>query len=203
MVRGIIGMSNSNLSVVLDAPHHLPNRRQRLQTFMRLKSQRQMLLAGLTLLALVCAALLALMMHEHSRTHSVALGKGVASVETMPVSDLQAFAISGPEPAPVPSPSESGMGAGDASFYGHELAGNRTASGEAFNPDRLTAAHRTLPLGSRVRVTNPRTGKSVIVRINDRGPFHRNRVIDLSLAAARQIGLIRTGSGRVSLSLLV
>ncbi|PEQ13113.1 hypothetical protein B2G71_08815 [Novosphingobium sp. PC22D] len=106
-------------------------------------------------------------------------------------------------PEPVPSPSESGIGNGRASFYGNELAGNRTASGEIFDPKRLTAAHRTLPLGSRVRVTNARNGKSVIVRINDRGPFHGNRVIDISTAAARTIGLIRSGTGRVNLALLV
>ncbi|KTR84983.1 lipoprotein [Novosphingobium barchaimii] len=87
-----------------------------------------------------------------------------------------------------------------ASYYGHELAGNRTASGERFNPADLTAAHRTLPLGSKVRVTNPRTGDSVIVRINDRGPFHGNRLIDLSEAAAREIGIRAAGSGKVELA---
>ena len=95
------------------------------------------------------------------------------------------------------------MGSGDASYYGNELAGNRTASGEIFDPGRLTAAHRTLPLGSEVRVTNPNNGRSVIVEINDRGPYHGNRVIDLSTAAARTIGLIRSGTGRVNLALLV
>ena len=95
------------------------------------------------------------------------------------------------------------MADGEASFYGNELAGNRTASGEIFDPQKLTAAHRTLPLGSKVRVTNPRNGKTVVVRINDRGPFHGNRVIDLSTAAARSIGLIRSGTGRVNLALLV
>jgi len=88
-----------------------------------------------------------------------------------------------------------------ASYYGRELAGNRTASGERFDPSELTAAHRTLPLGSKVRVTNPRTGDSVIVRINDRGPFHSNRLIDLSEAAARQIGIRATGSGTVELAI--
>ena len=92
---------------------------------------------------------------------------------------------------------------GLASYYGNELAGNRTASGEVFNPQKLTAAHRTLPLGSKVRVTNPRNGQSVVVRINDRGPFHGNRVIDLSTAAARTIGLIRSGTADVRLALLV
>ena len=91
---------------------------------------------------------------------------------------------------------------GVASYYGNELAGHRTASGERFNPGLLTAAHRTLPLGSKVRVTNPANGKSVVVRINDRGPFHGGRVIDLSKSAASQIGLVARGSGRVELALL-
>lgn len=92
------------------------------------------------------------------------------------------------------------IGAGMASYYGRELAGNRTASGERFNPSDLTAAHRTLPLGSKVRVTNPRTGDSVIVRINDRGPFHASRLIDLSEAAAREVGIRAAGRGIVEIA---
>ena len=76
-----------------------------------------------------------------------------------------------------------------ATYYGQEFAGHRTASGETFNPNALTAAHRTLPFGTRVRVTNSRNGRSVIVRINDRGPFVKGRAIDLSSAAARAIGM--------------
>ena len=94
------------------------------------------------------------------------------------------------------------IGDGVASYYGHELAGRPTASGERFNPERLTAAHRTLPFGSRVRVTNLRNGESIVVRINDRGPFAHGRVIDLSQAAARAIGMIRSGTARVKLELL-
>src|SRR5262245_15985902 len=76
-----------------------------------------------------------------------------------------------------------------ASYYGKELAGRRTASGERFNPSAMTAAHRTLPFGTRVRVTNTHNGRSVIVRINDRGPFVKGRSIDLSSGAARAIGM--------------
>ena len=94
------------------------------------------------------------------------------------------------------------IGSGMASYYGDELAGNRTASGERFDPDELTAAHRTLAFGSRVRVTNMANGKSVVVRINDRGPFSRGRVIDVSHAAAREIGMHRSGTARVKLALL-
>ena len=94
------------------------------------------------------------------------------------------------------------IGEGEASYYGNELAGNRTASGERFNPRALTAAHRTLPLGSKLRVTNTANGKSVIVRINDRGPFAKSRLIDVSYAAAKQIQMIRAGHARVKLELL-
>ena len=94
------------------------------------------------------------------------------------------------------------IGDGEASYYGHELAGNRTASGERFNPRALTAAHRTLPLGTRLRVTNKANGKSVVVRINDRGPFVKKRLIDVSLAAAQQISMVRAGKALVRLELL-
>ncbi|MGD9471909.1 MAG: septal ring lytic transglycosylase RlpA family protein [Novosphingobium sp.] len=106
------------------------------------------------------------------------------------------------EPAPPAQAAGDDLGSGMASYYGSELAGRRTASGERFDPGLLTAAHRTLPFGSMVRVTNTRTGKSVVVRINDRGPFTRGRVIDVSRAAASQIGLIGPGHGEVSLTLL-
>ena len=76
-----------------------------------------------------------------------------------------------------------------ASYYGKELAGRRTASGERFNPSAMTAAHRTLRFGTRVRVTNSRNGRSVVVRINDRGPFVKGRSLDLSSGAARAIGM--------------
>ena len=81
-----------------------------------------------------------------------------------------------------------------ATYYGKEFAGHRTASGERFNPGAMTAAHRTLPFGTRVRVTNSHTGRSVIVRINDRGPFVKGRSIDLSSGAARAIGMGSTGN---------
>ena len=106
------------------------------------------------------------------------------------------------EPAPAPAFDEvvSDIPDGVASWYGPGFAGRRTASGERFNPAELTAAHRTLPFGSKVRVTH--NGRSVVVRINDRGPFHGGRVIDLSQAAAEEIGIRRAGSGRVELALL-
>jgi len=89
---------------------------------------------------------------------------------------------------------------GVASWYGARFAGRKTASGERFDPSEYTAAHRTLPFGSRVRVTH--NGRSVVVRINDRGPFHGNRVIDLSQRAAEDLGIRHAGKGRVELALL-
>jgi len=94
------------------------------------------------------------------------------------------------------------LGIGNASWYGPRFAGRPTANGETFNPREMTAAHRTLPFGSKVRVTSERTGKSIIVRINDRGPFHGNRVIDLSEAAAEAIGMKSRGQDSVALVLL-
>ena len=105
------------------------------------------------------------------------------------------------EPA-VEAPDATEIDGGMASYYGDELAGNRTASGERFDPDKLTGAHRSLPFGSMVRVTNVSNGDSVVVRINDRGPFSRGRVIDISHAAAREIGMHRSGTARVKLALL-
>jgi rare lipoprotein A len=96
------------------------------------------------------------------------------------------------EPAS-PSPPASAPLLGKASWYGTFHHGRRTASGEIFNMHALTAAHRTLPLGTRVRVTNVANGKWVDVRVNDRGPFIRNRMIDLSRAAAAALGAIERG----------
>ena len=94
------------------------------------------------------------------------------------------------------------IGSGVASYYGRRFHGRRTANGERFNMHAMTAAHRTLPFGSLVEVTNPRNGKRVTVRINDRGPFHGNRVIDVSRAAATELGLIKRGHGAVELALV-
>lgn len=114
------------------------------------------------------------------------------------------YALRPAEPAPETGPAPAGedLGSGLASWYGPKFAGRRTASGERFDPGELTAAHRSLPFGSLVRVTRVDDGRSVVVRINDRGPFARGRVIDLSQAAAREIGLIGPGHGEVSLELL-
>ncbi|MCD2185161.1 septal ring lytic transglycosylase RlpA family protein [Rhizobium sp. TRM96647] len=90
-------------------------------------------------------------------------------------------------------------GCGGASWY---ALTSKTASGERMNPAKLTAAHKTLRFGTKIKVTNSRNGKSVIVRINDRGPFIRGRVLDLSKAAASEIGMIRSGHAKVCYQIL-
>jgi rare lipoprotein A len=87
---------------------------------------------------------------------------------------------------------------GGASWY--SLPGQKTASGERMNPNAMTAAHKTLPLGSVVKVVNQKTGKSIQVTINDRGPYIRGRIIDLSKAAGRQLGIIPAGTGKVCIT---
>ena len=89
-----------------------------------------------------------------------------------------------------------------ASWYGQDFKGKPTAGGEIFDPHGLTAAHRTLEFGSRVKVTELRSGRSVVVEITDRGPFSPGRDIDLSYAAARQIGIVRRGVARVRVEVL-
>jgi rare lipoprotein A len=91
---------------------------------------------------------------------------------------------------------------GTASYYGGKFHGRKTASGERFNQNGLTAAHKTLPLGTKVRVTNLRNGESVNVKINDRGPYHKGRVIDLSKGAANEIGMLSAGTAKVKVEII-
>jgi rare lipoprotein A len=142
------------------------------------------------------ASALAAFMTTGAAPAVAAQDQGLASVAAV-VETLQDPAAPAADEAPAPAFEV--VGQGEASYYGHELAGNRTASGERFNPQAMTAAHRTLPLGTKLRVTNRANGKSVIVRINDRGPFVGRRIIDVSLGAAREIGLVRAGRGQVTL----
>ena len=95
-------------------------------------------------------------------------------------------------PTPAPKP-PAGVEKGKISLYGQAFAGKPTASGTPFDPEALTMAHRTLPFGTRVRVTNVENGRSVVVVVNDRGPFVAGRIADLSLAAARAIGMVTDG----------
>lgn len=107
-----------------------------------------------------------------------------------------------PEPVVKPPLRLASLGQGEASWYGPGLYGNRTANGEVLRPGTLTAAHRTLPFGTRVRVTNLANGRSTVVRINDRGPFHGGRLIDLAHGAASELGVVASGTAPVRLEQL-
>lgn len=107
-------------------------------------------------------------------------------------------AVRVPPPATPTLETEVGL----AGWYGHPYHGRRTANGEIYDMDRLTAAHRTLPFGTRVRVRNLNNSKAVEVRINDRGPFVPGRIIDLSRAAARSIDMVRAGTARVRIDVV-
>jgi len=105
-------------------------------------------------------------------------------------------------PVPTPSPRVVRTSTGQASWYGPGFFGNRTANGEVFRPGTMTAAHRTLPFGTRVRVTNLNNGRMAVVRINDRGPFHGRRILDLGHGAAQELGVLSSGLARVKLEVL-
>jgi rare lipoprotein A len=105
----------------------------------------------------------------------------------------------GEDTAAVQGEGEEVIARGLASWYGEKFQGRRTASGERFDMDDLTAAHPSLPFGTRLRVRNARNGREVVVRINDRGPNTRGRIIDMSRAAAQAIGLVQAGVGPVIL----
>src|SRR5262249_51640942 len=108
-----------------------------------------------------------------------------------------------PPPASTPSPSPGARSSiGTASWYGQEFDGRRTASGAVFDQDGLSAAHRSLPLGTRVRVTNLANGRSVALRITDRGPFVKGRALDLSYGAARRLHMVHQGTGKVRIEVL-
>ena len=105
-----------------------------------------------------------------------------------PLAHAQQAAASAPAAAPAVDVSQ-----GKVAYYGRKFAGRKTASGERFDPNALTMAHKTLPFGTMVRVTNPNNKRSVIVRVNDRGPTNPGLVGDLSLAAARKLNMLKSG----------
>jgi len=176
----------------------------------RAPAPRAALPAFIAALTLACAPL-------HASAGTQAAPPGNLSAGDPPPFD-QAFAdLAAPPPVEVPAdavdlaelpppPQEAPLirtlGTGIASYYGRRFHGRPTASGERFDMHALTAAHKTLPFGARVQITNPANGRSVTVRINDRGPFVRGRTIDVSRAAAAQIGLIASGHGEVELALV-
>ncbi|MCB0271972.1 MAG: septal ring lytic transglycosylase RlpA family protein [Bdellovibrionales bacterium] len=105
-------------------------------------------------------------------------------------------------PPPPPTVQQGDHQVGYASWYGGKFQGRKTASGEVYDQDLMTAAHQTLPFGTLVRVTNLESGKNTIVKVNDRGPFVKGRIIDLSRAGAKQIGMLTTGTAKVRLDVL-
>lgn len=125
--------------------------------------------------------------------------------ETQPIADLPSppETKQAPRAASIPAPAQPTLTqTGLASWYGAKHHGKRTASGEIFNQEHLTAAHRTLPWGTRVKVINLDNGKTVDVRINDRGPFRKGRIIDVSRAAARALGIVQRGIAPVRIEWL-
>jgi rare lipoprotein A len=134
-----------------------------------------------------------------SRTSSIETA--TLAITIWPLVVLVALAAGCSAVRPVPPPPEPGQ-VGVASWYGAWHHGRTTASGERFDQRQLTAAHRSLPFGTRARVINLANGRSVVVRINDRGPFARGRVIDLSYAAASALGMVRRGTARVRIEVL-
>ncbi|HME60189.1 MAG TPA: septal ring lytic transglycosylase RlpA family protein [Candidatus Binatia bacterium] len=130
---------------------------------------------------------------DKSQTHSIPLEiPSTAKIPSSPATE---------QPPPletIPAPLQPTLlETGVASWYGPRFHGKLTASGEVFNQNELTAAHRTLPWGSKVKVINLTNGKSVEVRINDRGPFEKGRIIDVSRAAARALGMLKSGIAQV------
>jgi len=116
------------------------------------------------------------------------LSLGTSSVLAQPTA-----AASAPASAPAAMASAGVSETGMIAWYGRKFAGRKTASGEAFDPEALTMAHKTLPIGTKVKITNPKNNKTVIVRVNDRGPTQAGRVGDVSLAAARKLGMVKSG----------
>jgi rare lipoprotein A len=125
-------------------------------------------------------------------------GAVTASIFALSASAALAQGTSAAAPASAPAaaatPAVSAAAeSGKLAWYGKKFAGRKTASGERYNPEAMTMAHKTLPFGTRVKVTNPKNNKSVTLRVNDRGPTQADRVGDVSLAAARQLGMVKAG----------
>lgn len=165
------------------------------------RSLRVALLAGLMALAPVAASTAAAPDAPATGIEPVANAAVIELVPVQPSDQITAPPAFFEDAAPS-APQATAIGRGSASYYAAKFNGRRTASGERFDNADLTAAHRTLPFGSLVRVTNPANGRSVVVRINDRGPFTRGRLIDVSRAAAEELGMVARGHATVELALI-
>ena len=133
---------------------------------------------------------------------NAAVADSVVRVEKLHPSANRSYKVAGKRYTPLTKVSSFSQ-TGKASWYGNQFHGRKTSSGERYNMNALSAAHKTLPIPSYARVTNTKNGKSVIVRVNDRGPFHGNRVIDVSKAAAQQLGFINQGTAHVKVEQIV
>jgi len=179
-------------------------------TFNR-KTQAPAFAAGAVLLAIL-PGLAPVNAQDNGKFESLFEDIGPASTDIPPEDgavDLESFEPKRerpPEPKAEPTTSDGkvirSLGTGVASYYGKRFHGRLTANGERFNMNAMTAAHKTLPFGTKVRVTYPRNGRSVVVRINDRGPFIRGRHIDLSRKAAQKLGMISSGHARVKMEIV-
>lgn len=134
---------------------------------------------------------------EHPPANVASLPDAVPRIETPLSSTSKPYQVFGKEYIPT-KPNRPYTKSGLATWYGKKFHGQRTASGERYDMYAMTAAHPTLPIPSYARVTRLSTGKSIVVRINDRGPFHSSRIIDLSYAAASKLGLTGSGSAKVT-----
>lgn len=126
----------------------------------------------------------------------------IRELDTAPTWDEKFLRQMTPAPAANDLLASASVAVGQASWYGPGFYGNRTASGEVFRRGTLTAAHRYLAFGTKVRVTNLNNGRSAVVRINDRGPFHGGRIIDLAHGAAQELGVTSSGTAQVKLEVL-
>jgi rare lipoprotein A len=149
----------------------------------------------------------AIAIHKNTRSRRNAFLAGAVLVTLLGVTGTPAGTAEKPSapnqaPAPNQTPQHRWHQTGRASWYGRLFQGRQTASGEDFDMNAMTCAHRSLPLGSLVRVTNLRNNRSVVLRVNDRGPVPRNRIIDLSYAAASFLGFGKRGTAPVRVELL-
>ena len=168
---------------------------------LRESRKRTRVASGVAVLATIAALVLAF--QPEPAPQPVSLGSGRAGVFTVSDRGERPDRPTKPDTTRADASTEGGpTEEGAARYSGEEFEGRPTASGEPFAQAALTAAHRTLPIGTRVRVTNVSTQESVVVRVNDRGPFAKRRVIDLSKAAAREIGMLESGTAHVQLELL-
>ncbi len=195
--------------MILDPCPPQPRRRRRLErTVRRLRSELRRsrhLTVGLAVALLLALTVTTGMVSagDAPAGSTVELGTGEAGVAPPAAAPRRATAEPVAPAAQTTTPQRGRkVGEGEASYYHASLEGHATASGEPYRGARLTAAHRSLPFGSKVRVTNLKNGRSVTVKVNDRGPFVPRRVIDLSRAAARQLGMLERGHARVKLELI-